>query len=212
MSCAPGPSWTWCWARTPAPARMPATPPPPMPLAKTAPRHTSPPVPVRPAARRAGSPAGLGPVDPWLARDLAAAAARNPKTTWCVTVTDQHGHAVGHGCARPEPKGSKNRTGPGPPPGRAGFSFTPASRDGPPGGFGTWRLRVPGGGPDLIVAIDSLATQDCEHRYEARGQGMINSNVRFSVREQAGTLPVRSSALAGQVPGELDTLHLRASA
>jgi len=120
-------------------------------------------------ADRPGDLAGLGPVDPWLARDLAAAAARNPKTTWCVTVTDQHGHAVGHGCARPEPKGSRNRTGPGPPSDRAGFSFTPASRDGPPGGFGTWRLRVPGGGPDLIMAIDSLATQDCKHRYEARG-------------------------------------------
>jgi hypothetical protein len=53
---------------------------------------------------RPGELAGLGPVDPWLARDLAAAAAANPKTTWCVTVTDQHGHAVGYGCARPEPK------------------------------------------------------------------------------------------------------------
>ena len=48
--------------------------------------------------------AGLGPVDPWLARDLATAAAANPRSTWCVTVTDEHGHAVGHGCARPEPK------------------------------------------------------------------------------------------------------------
>jgi hypothetical protein len=56
-----------------------------------------------------------------------------------------------------------------PPPGGAGFSFTPASRDGPPGGFGTWRLRIPDGGPDLIVAIDTLDTRHCEHRYEARG-------------------------------------------
>ena len=45
-----------------------------------------------------------------------------------------------------------------PPPGGAGFSFTPAGRDGPPGGYGTWRLRVPGGGPGLIVAIDTLDT------------------------------------------------------
>ena len=120
-------------------------------------------------ADRPGELAGHGPVDPWLARDLATAAARNPKTTWCVTVTDQHGHAVGHGCARPEPRSHTKRAGPGPPPGGAGFSLTPASRDGPPGGHGTWRLRVPGGGPDLIVAIDSLDTRDCEHRYEARG-------------------------------------------
>jgi Domain of unknown function (DUF222) len=120
-------------------------------------------------ADRPGELAGLGPVDPWLARDLAAAAARNPKSTWCVTVTDQHGHAVGHGCARPEPKRHRKRAGPGPPPGGAGFTFTPASRDGPPGGYGTWRLRIPGGGPDWIVAIDTLNTRHCEHRYEARG-------------------------------------------
>jgi hypothetical protein len=116
-------------------------------------------------ADRPGELAGLGPVDPWLARDLAAAAAANPKSTWCVTVTDEHGHAIGHGCARAEPKSHRSRAGPGPP----GFSFTPASRDGPPGGYGAWRLRVPGGGPDLIVAIDTLATQDCQHRYEAKG-------------------------------------------
>ena len=120
-------------------------------------------------ADRPGELAGLGPVDPWLARDLAAAAARNPATTWCVTVTDQHGHAVGHGCARPEPASHRQRAGPGPPPGGTGFSFTPASRDGPPGGYGTWRLRIPGGGPDLIVAIDTRDTQNCQHRYEARG-------------------------------------------
>ncbi len=120
-------------------------------------------------ADRPGELAGLGPVDPWLARDLARAAAANPKSTWCVTVTDEHGHAIGHGCARPEPRSRSKRAGPGPPPGETGFSFIPASRDGPPGGYGTWRLRIPGGGPDFIVALDTLATQDCEHRYEARG-------------------------------------------
>ena len=128
-------------------------------------------VPLGTAAGRADRPgelAGHGPVDPWLARDLAAAAARNPKTTWCVTVTDGQGHAVGHGCARPEPKSHRKRAGPGRPSGGAGFSFVPASRDGPPGGFGTWRLRIPGGGPGLIVAIDTLDTRHCEHRYEAR--------------------------------------------
>ena len=100
---------------------------------------------------------GIGPIDPWLARDLAAAAARNPKTTWCVTVTDEHGHAVGHGCARPEPESHRPTRRAAGPPGRdgPGFTFTPTSRDGPPGGYGTWRLRVPGGGPDLIVAIDT---------------------------------------------------------
>ena len=74
-------------------------------------------VPLGTAAGRADRPgelAGHGPVDPWLARDLVTAAARNPATTWCVTVTDEHGHAVGHGCARPEPKSHGKRAGPGP--------------------------------------------------------------------------------------------------
>src|SRR6185437_6184967 len=96
-------------------------------------------------AARPGELAGLGPIDPWLARDLAAAAAANPKSTWCVTVTDEQGHAIGHGCARPEPENHRKRAGPGPP----GFTFTPASRDGPPGGYDTWRLHTPGSGPDL---------------------------------------------------------------
>jgi hypothetical protein len=119
-------------------------------------------------ADRPGELAGIGPVDPWLARDLAAAAARNPKTTWCVTVTDEHGHAVGHGCARPGPKAHRKHAGPGPP-GETGFTFTPSSRDGPPGGYGTWRLRTPGDGAGLILTVESLTTSPCDHRHQARG-------------------------------------------
>jgi hypothetical protein len=119
-------------------------------------------------ADRPGELGSLGPVDPWLARDLAAAAAANPKTTWCLTVTDGQGHAVAHGCARPEPKNQRNRAGPGPP-GETGFSFTPAGQDGPPGGHGTWRLRTPGPGPDLIITIDPITTDPCDHQHEAKG-------------------------------------------
>jgi hypothetical protein len=115
-------------------------------------------------ADRPGELGGLGPVDPWLARDLARAAAADSKTTWCLTVTDEKGHALAHGCARPESKSHRKRAGPGPP----GFAFTPASRDGPPGsGYGTWRLRTPGPGPDLIVTIDPVTTDPCDHRHQA---------------------------------------------
>jgi Domain of unknown function (DUF222) len=120
-------------------------------------------------AARPGELAGLGPVDPWLTRDLATAAARNPKTTWCLTVTDDQGYAIAHGCAHPEPASHRKRAGPGPPPGGTGFSFTPVSRDSPPGGYGTWRLRTPGPGPDLIITLESLATDPCDHRHQARG-------------------------------------------
>ena len=141
-------------------------------------------------ADRPGELAGLGPVDPWLARDLAAAAAANPKTTWCVTVTDAEGHAIGHGCARPAPRGHRKRAGPGPP-GETGFTFTPASRDGPPGGYGTWTLRTPGPGPDLIVTLDPITTDPCGHRFESRAH---DPGVRLrhlsQVRHAACTSPV----------------------
>ena len=122
--------------------------------------------------QRPGEIPGLGPIDPWLARDLASAAARNPKTTWCVTVTDEHGHAVGHGCARPEPASCRTRAGPpgghqardGP-----GFAFSPAGEDGPAGGYGRWRLSTPGGGPALVAGLDSVITDPCDHRFQARG-------------------------------------------
>ena len=116
-------------------------------------------------AERPGEIPGVGPIDPDLARDLATTAARNPRTTWCVTVTDQHGHAIGHGCARPGARSHRRCVGPSPP----GFTFTSARRDGPPGGYGTWRLHTPGNGPDLTVTLDPVTTDPCDHRYQARG-------------------------------------------
>jgi uncharacterized protein DUF222 len=123
-------------------------------------------------ADRPGEAGTLGPIDPWLARDLARAAALHPQSTWCLTVTDSSGHAIGHGCARPAPKdprtpGTKHQkpsspTGPDPPggirpgadrpasprapdprsPNRPGFSFTAIDEHGPPGGYGTWQLST----------------------------------------------------------------------
>jgi hypothetical protein len=140
-------------------------------------------------AERPAEIPGLGPVDPALARDLANAAVRNPKTTWCVTVTDEQGHAIGHGCARPEPRShqehrEKHRK-PGPrdgrdPPGGTGardgpgFAFTATGEHGPPGGggtggYGTWRLHTGQDHRDLLVTLDPIATDPCDHRYQAKG-------------------------------------------
>ncbi len=136
-------------------------------------------------ADRPGEIPGIGPIDPWLARDLARAAAQNPRTTFCVTVTDQDGHAIGHGCARPEPRNQQRerekhrqpgpRDGPDPSPGIGardgpGFAFTATGRHGPPGGYGTWRLRTGASGyRDLLVTLDTIATGECDHRFEAKG-------------------------------------------
>jgi len=123
-------------------------------------------------ADRPGQAGSLGPVDPWLARDLIASAAGNPRSTWCVTVTDEHGHAIGHGCARPEPRKRRPRRagggGPGPPggldpPGQGGASDL-HGRHGSPGGSGGVA-----GQQDLIVALHSIAAGECDHRFQAAG-------------------------------------------
>jgi hypothetical protein len=105
---------------------------------------------------------------------VARAAARNPQTTWCLTVTDQHGHAIGHGCARPAPGPATRsrpgaRAGPGPP-SSPEFAVTAEDEPGGPGGYGTWRLSTGiSGQRDLIVAIEPVTTDPCEHRREAAG-------------------------------------------
>jgi hypothetical protein len=122
-------------------------------------------------ADRPGELPGLGPVDPWLARDLAAASAANPKTSWCLTVTDSRGRAAGHACARPEPASHAKRRKHQPPGGTdpPGFTFTRVG-PGPPGGYGTWRFTtgIPGQRA-WIIDIDPIPAGDCDHRYQASG-------------------------------------------
>src|ERR1700678_3432604 len=60
---------------------------------------------------RPGIMSRVGPVDPALARDLAAAAARDPRSTWCITVTGPDGRPVAHGCGRPPPRGKPRHRG-----------------------------------------------------------------------------------------------------
>ena len=134
-----------------------------------------------------GEAAGFGPIDADLARTMAADAAGNPAASWCITVTDQHGHPTAHGCAAPPGRGTprrKKRPGnrpPGtrPPGGRNApaadtyRSSAPAtgpqgSGSGPPGGFGTWRWRwqLPGSSLDLTADLEPIAVTECDHRHQ----------------------------------------------
>ncbi len=72
-------------------------------------------------AERAGDNRLLGPLDPALARDLAAAAARSPSSRWEITVVDENGYATGHGTARPARGASPPP--PQPPPGLASLAL-----------------------------------------------------------------------------------------
>ncbi len=94
-----------------------------------------------------------------MARDLAATAARNPRSTWCLTVTDSQGHAIGHGCARPVKR--RKRDGHDPPGGGPRFTLTPNGRP------GTWRFTT--GLQDMLIEITPLPVGDCDHRHEVKG-------------------------------------------
>ena len=61
-------------------------------------------------AERAGETRLLGPLDPALTRDLAAAAARSPHSRWGVTIVDERGYAIGHGIARPAAADATSRS------------------------------------------------------------------------------------------------------
>ena len=140
-------------------------------------------------AERPGDNRLLGPLDPALTRDLAAAAARSPHARWEVTITDDHGHAIGHGLARP---GRGRRQQPQPP--GPGFCALPARvnitvtqtllrqlaaqpRPGaPPGDWqlaprtagaahGAWALTLPGG-RELLVRLDVVPTHECDHQHQ----------------------------------------------
>ena len=68
-----------------------------------------------------GEADGFGPLDGDDARDLAAAAARHPRTRWCLTVVNPDGTAAAHGCL----PGRHPPPGTGPPGWPAGLLTTP---------------------------------------------------------------------------------------
>jgi hypothetical protein len=143
-------------------------------------------------AERPGDNRLLGPLDPAMTRELAAAAARSPHTRWEVTIVDGQGFAVGHGIARPSRGGQQRPRPPG-----SAFGALPARmnvtvtetflsrlatqaaqpRSGaPPGDWalaprtpgdraGAWVLTLPGG-QELTVRFDVVPTHACDHRYQ----------------------------------------------
>ena len=163
-------------------------------------------------AERPGETRLLGPLDPALTRDLAAAAARSPDARWGVTIVDDHGYAIGHGIARPR-RGKRHQ----PPPGLASCAL-PARvnitvtetllhqlaaqpRSGaPPGdwelaprtagdGDGRWVLTLPGG-RELTVRFDVVPTHSCDHRHQVNSYQPSDRLRRLvQVRDHECTFP-----------------------
>jgi len=121
-------------------------------------------------ADRPGAAHELGPLDPALARDLAAAAANSPHSEWRMTITNAEGVAIGHGCAKLARKAKRSRAN-SPPASRDGpgarWGCTPLDKQTPPGGYGTWTLTLPDGRL-LTVKLVPIPVSDCDHRYESQ--------------------------------------------
>jgi len=167
-------------------------------------------------AERPGDNRLLGPLDPAMARDLAAAAARSPYSRWEVTVVDVQGYAVGHGIARARHSG-RRKPQPSDPaycpfPAQVNITVTEAllrqllaqPRSGaPPGDWGlvpgtakngddAWILTLPGV-RELIVRLDCVPTHECDHRYQVdsyQPSGRLRRLIQ--VRDRECTFPTCS--------------------
>ena len=127
-------------------------------------------------AERPGTLSRTGPVDPALARDLAAAAARSPRSTWCVTVTGPDHRPLAHGCGRPPPR-RRDQRDTAARAARDGPVYTPGDDHGPPG-TGTVRLDIgaltgtgdaaAAAAAGLVFALEDLAGP-CDHEHQAKG-------------------------------------------
>jgi hypothetical protein len=186
----------------------------------TLPEVTVPLVTLQGLAARPGDNRLLGPLDPVMARDLAAAAARSLSSRWEVTVVDDQGYAVGHGIARPARSRRQQPQSPGSAscglPARVNITVTETllsqlaeqtaqPRSGaPPGGWelaprtnkdggsSPWRLILPGG-RELTVRFDVVPTHACDHRYQVNSYQPGDRLRRLvQVRDQECTFPTCS--------------------
>jgi hypothetical protein len=101
----------------------------------------------------AGEAAGFGPLDADLVRAVVATASGHPFTSWCLTITDPDGRALGHGCGKHRRKSSGGSDPPGDPR-WPGAVLLPAP---------------PGIADNLSFAIAPIAVGDCGHRHESSG-------------------------------------------
>jgi hypothetical protein len=131
--------------------------------------------------QRPGEVAGFGPLDAADSRALAAALARDPATTWCLTITGADQRPVAHGCATARP-GQPPRGTPAAPPGRpaAGTSHGPDPPS-PPRGVSAWLAGI---------ELAWLEAGTCSHRRESAGYRPSRSLAHLiQVRHQTCAAP-----------------------
>jgi hypothetical protein len=145
-------------------------------------------------AQRPGEAHGLGVLDPGLARRLAAEAAKNPRSSFGIIVTDPEGRAIGYAKATRARRPKKGR------PARLRQDRAGGTRDGttvtftrvgpgPPDGYGTWVLTL--GDLVLTVKLAPIPDGECDHRYESAGYQPSDTLRRLvQIRDGECVLPV----------------------
>jgi len=129
-----------------------------------------------------GEVPGFGPLDAGDCRSLGEAMAVHPRTRWCLTIIDENGHPVAHGCAR------RRR---GPPP--SGDPVPPAEDPAGPGGSRAPPAEAQATGIAARMAgleLEWLETGVCAHRRESAGHrppGSLRHLIR--VRQQSCAFP-----------------------
>ena len=136
-----------------------------------------------------GDVPGYGPVDADDSRTLADLLAQDPRSQWCVTLTDPAGHPVAHACARHGPPGPPRRPAttheqPNP----AGPAEPGPTGPGPTGGGPDPRAPVPGWLRGLTFT--TLQTSGCTHPRQSRGyQPSASLRHLIQIRNPACTAP-----------------------
>jgi hypothetical protein len=143
-----------------------------------------------------GQVAGFGPLDAGAARVIAAAAARHPATRWCVTVTDDAGHAIGHGCGPNRAAGSRGTSRAGEASRAGAASEAGARAAGEAGRRGEAGEARPVGGTgaadgwNLVIKVEPLASGDCSHDGQSAGyQPSPRLRHLIEIRDQTCSFP-----------------------
>ncbi len=148
-------------------------------------------------AARPGEAHGLGALDPALVRDLTATGAGHPRSEFCVTVVDEHGYAIGHGCCKPMRGKAGTVTDLSP-----GVTFTPSGRASPEGPCPARRCHSP------WISTSSRcmsATTGTRRRATSPAAGCVtwsrSATARAPSRPAPGTPASRTSSTRSRTPG-----------
>jgi hypothetical protein len=127
-----------------------------------------------------GEAGGWGLVSPAQMRELLQGASLHPRTRWCVTLVDDKGEAVAHGCAR----GRHPWTAPD----SAATLDSATATAGADGPSAQQRSSLYDLLRDLDVTLEPIARGTCDHRHDEQ-QYIPSRKLKHLVRARSATCP-----------------------